>query len=138
MSKLGQNQRSLLIILASILVMFAINRSVAYLALEKHLLPLSVFLNIKGFRLHHFVYGNILILVTSFLAIGLNTKVNRSWLALFYGLGLGLVLDEFPLWMGDIHQLNSYVVFIPYAPTAILAISVVIILLLVKRKRSNN
>lgn len=118
--------------------MFIINRSVAYLALEKHVLPLSVFLNVNGFRLHHFVYGNILILITSFLAIGLSTKVNRSWLALFYGLGLGLVLDEFPLWMGDVHQLQSYVVIIPYAPTAILTISLIIVFLLVTHKRSNK
>jgi hypothetical protein len=61
------------------------------------------------------VYGNVLIGVTSFISIALNCKVNRNWLAIFYGIGLGLVLDEFPLWMGDLSQLNAYVVIIPYS-----------------------
>ncbi len=117
----------LAIILAAILVVFALSRLIAYLALNAHLLPHSVFLNIHGFRLHHFVYGNILIFITSFLAIAARLRLNWNWLALFYGIGLGLVLDEFPLWMGDIHELNSYVLWIPYAPYAIALVSALLL-----------
>lgn len=126
------------IILVSILAVFVISRLIAYLVIAQGSLPHSLFVRVHGFRLHHFVYGNLLILITSFLAIAVNARVNRNWLALFYGIGLGLVLDEFPLWMGDISQLNGYVVIIPYAPWAVLAMSIVLVgVILFKRKLPN-
>jgi len=127
------------IILASILIVFGISRLIAYLIITKGFLSHSLFITIDGFRLHHFVYGNILIVLTGFIAIGLKVKVNPNWLALFYGIGLGLVLDEFPLWMGNINQLNSNIVFIPLAPLIILFVSLVILFLIIfNRKHPSN
>ena len=80
-------------------------------------MPQFLFSAIGEFRLHHFVYGNILITITSFLAIGLGIRKHKNWFALFYGVGLGLVLDEFLLWMGDVGQLTSNVLWIPYSGT---------------------
>lgn len=126
------------IILLSILIVFGLARLLSYLVIIKGFLPNSIFLTIDGFRLHHFVYGNILITLTSFIAIGLRTKVNPNWLALFYGIGLGLVLDEFPLWMGDVKQLNSNVVIIPIAPTVILITILIIFFLIILTNRSKE
>ncbi len=127
-------RKPLWIILVSIVGVFVVARFTAYLMLEKQILPHWLSPSIGAFRLHHFVYGNLIILVTSFLVIGLDTKINRNWLAGFYGVGLGLVLDEFPLWMGYVPQLNSNVVFIPFAPLVVLVASGIILALLFVRK----
>ena len=72
------------------------------------------------------MYGNVLITITSFLAIGLGIRRHKNWFALFYGIGLGLVLDEFLLWMGDVKQLTSNVLWIPYSGVIIAAVALLI------------
>ncbi len=116
----------LIIILVSIIVVFIISRFLTYLILIKNTLPSILFLNLNGFRLHHFVYGNVIITITSFIAIGLGIRRHRNLFALFYGIGLGLVLDEFLLWMGSVEQLTSNVLFIPYSMTAVALASIFI------------
>ncbi len=115
----------LVIILLSIILVFLISRSATYLIFTG-LLPTSFFAQVGNFRLHHFVYGNVLITITSFFAIGLGIRKHKNLFALFYGIGLGLVLDEFVLWMGDINQLTSYVLFIPHSLTAIAVVALLI------------
>lgn len=109
----------LIIILTSIVVVFIISRLVTFSVMEWKIFPPALFARIGDFRLHHFVYGNILITITSFFAIGLGIRKHKNWFALFYGIGLGLVLDEFLLWMGDVKQLTSNVLWIPYSFTII-------------------
>ena len=120
------NIAPLVIILVSILSIFVISRSLTYMILIQKSLPSYLFLDFGFFRLHHFVYGNILITITSFLAIGLGIRKHKNWFALFYGIGLGLVLDEFLLWMGDSNQLTSIVLFIPHSATVIAVVSLII------------
>ncbi len=116
----------LVIILASIVIVFVISRALTYLVLIEKSLPAYLFINLGYFRLHHFVYGNILITITSFLAIGLGIRNHKNLFALFYGIGLGLVLDEFLLWVGDVNQLTSNVMWIPYSGMAVAAVSLFI------------
>ncbi len=116
----------LVIILVSIISVFLISRTITYLIIVTKTLPSYLFIDLGFFRLHHFVYGNILITITSFLAIGLGIKRHKNWFALFYGIGLGLVLDEFLLWMGDTKQLTSIVLFIPHSATVIAIVSLII------------
>ena len=116
----------LVIILVSIISVFAISRSLTYMILVQKSLPSFLFIDFGFFRLHHFVYGNILITITSFLAIGLGIRKHKNLFALFYGIGLGLVLDEFLLWMGDINQLTNIVLFIPHSATVIAIVSLII------------
>ena len=115
----------LIIILISIIVVFIVSRIITFSVLEWKILPKSLFALLGDFRLHHFVYGNILI-ITSFFAIGLGIRKHKNWFALFYGIGLGLVLDEFLLWIGDVEQLTSNVLWIPYSGTAIATVSLAI------------
>lgn len=136
MTKKKKLQRSiypLKLILVSIIGVTIISRIITYLVLTKGMLPISLFANIGSFRLHHFVYGNILILVTSFLAIGLGIRKHKNLFAIFYGIGLGLVLDEFLLWMGDVKQLTSNVLFIPYSITAVAIASLLIATIIMYR-----
>lgn len=116
----------LVIILLSIISVFIISRTITYMILVQKSLPMYLFLDFGFFRLHHFVYGNILITITSFLAIGLGIRKHKNWFALFYGIGLGLVLDEFLLWMGDVSELNNIVLFIPHSATVIAIVSLFI------------
>ena len=119
MKKLPKNIQVPAIILVSIVGVFLVSRSLTYLILVEQILPRFLFLNLNGFRLHHFVYGNILIVITSFIAIVFGLRSHKNWFALFYGIGLGLVLDEFLLWMGDVNQLQSSVMWIPYSSSVV-------------------
>lgn len=120
------NIAPLVIILLSIVSVFIISRTLTYLILINKSLPSYLFLDFGFFRLHHFVYGNILITITSFLAIGLGIRNHKNWFALFYGIGIGLVLDEFLLWVGDVNQLTSNVMWIPYSGIIIAAVALLI------------
>lgn len=120
------NIAPLVIILTSIISVFVISRIIAFSIMEWEILPSFLFAKIGSFRLHHFVYGNILITITSFFAIGLGIKKHKNLFALFYGIGLGLVLDEFLLWMGNVNQLTNNVLWIPYSLTVIAATTLII------------
>lgn len=115
------------IVLVSIWAVYGIARLIAYLVIESSTLPESLFVSVGDFRLHHFVYGNAIIFVLSFLIIILGVKINKNLAALIYGAGLGLVLDEFLLWIGDTVQLNSKVVIIPYSFTVLTVVSIIIL-----------
>jgi hypothetical protein len=79
----------------------------AYAVLVWHILPEKTLSN--GHRPHHFVYGNILIVSTSFAVIGLGADPSGIVILIAYGVGLGLILDEFPHWLGNIKELRRNV-----------------------------
>jgi hypothetical protein len=60
-----------------------------------------VFHNVSagGTHLHHLVPGILLVLVSGYLAIGLPPAVAREPLAIMFGIGMALTLDEFALWL---------------------------------------
>lgn len=122
----NKNLIPLLIILNSIVLVFAFSRMLTYLIMHTDYLPDYLFAQIGNFRLHHFVYGNILILITSFLAIGLGIHKHRNLFAVFYGIGLGLILDEFLLWVGNVEELTRNTLWIPHSLTAVSITSLII------------
>lgn len=68
----------------------------------------KVFHNLQttsGTHLHHLVPGIILLLVSGFFGIGLERDSHRLPFAILYGIGAGLTLDEFALWL---HLENVY------------------------------
>lgn len=97
----------LLVIFCSILATFLVSRFVAYAVLVWRTLPQKTLSN--GNRPHHFVYGNILIVIASFAVIGLGVDPTNIVILIAYGVGLGLVLDEFPHWLGNIKELQRNV-----------------------------
>lgn len=88
------------IILSSFLVTFIIARLFVYLVLG-HWMP-DLFLTIKGVHIHHFAYGFVILAL-----VGLYLLLRRPpadstashWTAWFYGIGLGLAVDEFGMWV---------------------------------------
>lgn len=52
-----------------------------------------------GTHLHHLVPGIILLLVAGFLGIGIDDRPWRLAVAVLFGIGAALTLDEFALWL---------------------------------------
>lgn len=80
-----------------------------------------LFLQVGEQHIHHFTYGILLLAISGFLAV---TRTGRSpiWLAIMFGVGLALAVDETGMWL---HLTNHY-----YNDTSEDAVVVVIALLI--------
>jgi hypothetical protein len=56
-------------------------------------------ISIGGAHLHHLVPGIALLLITGYLSNALHLRQARTVVALFFGVGAALTLDEFALWL---------------------------------------
>jgi hypothetical protein len=97
----GSDQRAGFILLAAFLLSFLFIRTSARLIRSPRVpwWPGSVTTG-GGLHLHHLVWGIVLLLITGFL--GFATKPASPWddvLAALFGIGAGLTLDEFALWV---------------------------------------
>src|SRR5436305_10782423 len=52
-----------------------------------------------GYRTHHYVYGIFLLAIAGYLALLFKSPRATPWIAIMYGLGLGLTFDEFGFWV---------------------------------------
>src|SRR5215467_4981016 len=52
-----------------------------------------------GLHIHHYVYGIFILAAAGYLALLFRGDRARSWIALLYGVGLGLTFDEFGMWI---------------------------------------
>jgi len=55
--------------------------------------------SVGGRHLHHLVPGILLLLITGFLSNALHVDSGRTVVAVFFGIGAALTLDEFALWL---------------------------------------
>jgi hypothetical protein len=55
--------------------------------------------SVGGSHVHHMVPGIILVLVTGYLANAVHARDGRTTVAIFFGIGAALTLDEFALWL---------------------------------------
>jgi hypothetical protein len=78
-------------ILVGFLPTFLIERSLVYSA------P-NIFLVVHGVHVHHFTYGVIILSIVGFISLVSPYRFQR-WLAMLYGVGLGLAFDEFGMWL---------------------------------------
>jgi hypothetical protein len=53
---------------------------------------------ISGLRIHHYVYGILILTAAGYLALIFKSARATTWIALLYGLGVGLTFDEFGMW----------------------------------------
>ncbi|MEI7689453.1 MAG: hypothetical protein WCI79_00610 [Candidatus Saccharibacteria bacterium] len=119
---------SLLVIFLCVLGVFLISRFIALGSLKWKILPVKILSN--GKRYHHFVWGNFLIVGAAFMVFGLGLDVNNIYLVVIFGIGLGLVLDEFPHWTGDVKELTRNIPIIPGAVPVVAAVELFILILL--------
>ncbi|PTX99169.1 hypothetical protein DB345_01990 [Spartobacteria bacterium LR76] len=86
------------IVLLAFLVTFTTAR--AGLALDMLYHGPKVFLHIQDTHVHHLVYGVILLgLVGGYVIFGRSSVARQRLTAVFYGVGLALVCDEFGMWV---------------------------------------
>jgi hypothetical protein len=72
----------------------------------------------------------ILIIITSFLVIGLGLQPTNTLIVVLFGVGLGLIIDEFPHWTGNVKELIRNVLIIPGALKAVLVVESFILVLI--------
>ncbi len=126
--------------LMAFLVSVFLSRLVGFLVIDGHVLPASVFVDIHGYRLHHFVYGNIILTVLGFLTFILNVEIAPGIAAMIYGIGLGFVMDEFILWLGSITYLsvNSIWVFNTANSLAVIAVAALMMYFIYQRGKKKK
>ena len=59
---------------------------------------------VRGMHIHHYVYGIFILAIAGYLAMIFKTDRATSWIALLYGLGIGLTFDEFGMWLNPPFQ----------------------------------
>lgn len=84
-------------VLASFLVTIALARLAAHGV--RHRWPVLRDVRVRGVHVHHFVPGIVLLLITGYLAIAIQVQSGRRVSAVGFGVGAGLTLDEFALWL---------------------------------------
>jgi hypothetical protein len=84
-------------ILIAFLVTFLVVRAITH-AIRRGRGPFRN-LSIGGTHLHHLVPGILLLIVTGYLSNALHVRIGRTIVAVFFGIGAVLTLDEFALWL---------------------------------------
>jgi hypothetical protein len=56
-------------------------------------------MSVGGTHIHHLVPGIILVLVTGYLSVAIHPRAGRTTVAILFGIGAALTLDEFALWL---------------------------------------
>jgi hypothetical protein len=95
-----RGQRAGFVLLAALLVSFLLIRTSARLRRSPRVQRWPGSVTTSGVQLHHLVWGIVLLLVSGFLDIV--TRPTGPWseiLAGLFGVGAGLTLDEFALWI---------------------------------------
>src|SRR5438067_8687163 len=54
---------------------------------------------VPGVHIHHYVYGIFILTIAGYLALIFKGNRATVWIALLYGLGVGLTFDEFGMWL---------------------------------------
>lgn len=86
------------IILVAFLVTFGVVRLITH-AIRRGRFGLRNIQTSGGLHIHHLVPGILLLLISGYLGIGLGDRVSTPFVALLFGIGAALTLDEFALWL---------------------------------------
>jgi hypothetical protein len=84
---------------SSVLVVAALVLTLLGARVFSILLPRVHWEPVPGMHIHHYVYGIFMLAAAGYLALIFRGDRARLWIALLYGLGLGLTFDEFGMWI---------------------------------------
>jgi hypothetical protein len=93
---LDDRRRTALRLLLSFGITFGLIRALTY-AIHVQLGPFHDIVTGGGLHIHHYVWGIALVLVSGFLSLTLDQSRWHPWLAIPFGVGAALVVDEFAL-----------------------------------------
>lgn len=85
-------------ILLSFLITFVVVRLITH-AIRQERFRFLRNLTPRGTHIHHLVWGILLLLITGYVAIAFEPASKRETLAILFGIGAALTLDEFALWL---------------------------------------
>lgn len=85
-------------ILLSFLITFIVVRLITH-AIRQDRFRCLRNLTPRGTHVHHLVWGILLLLITGYIAIAFDPAGDRKSLAILFGIGAALTLDEFALWL---------------------------------------
>lgn len=94
------DKQSQMLVLVSFLVTFALVRLITHAIRDDRFQHL--FHNVQtsgGLHLHHLVIGILLLLMTGYIGVGVDPDSYSGLLAVLFGIGAALTLDEFALWL---------------------------------------
>jgi hypothetical protein len=97
----GTGREARFLIALAFLITFGIVRFITY-SIRYHWLPFLHDTQTKsGLHIHHFVYGIIILLAVGYFSLAFPEQRGKRLilLALLYGVGAALTLDEFALWL---------------------------------------
>lgn len=86
------------IILLSFLITFVVVRLITH-AIRQERFRFLKNLTPRGTHIHHLVWGILLLLITGYVMIAFDPASSREFLAVLFGIGAALTLDEFALWL---------------------------------------
>jgi hypothetical protein len=81
----------------SFVVTFVLLRLLTY-GIHYRLLPFHDVVTRSGLHIHHFVWGILILLIVGFAGFMVDVRWH-PWLAVAFGIGAALVIDEFALWL---------------------------------------
>jgi hypothetical protein len=82
----------------SFVVTFALLRLLTY-GIRYGVLPFHNVVTHSGLHIHHFVWGILILLIVGFAGFTIQGVRWHPWLAVAFGIGAALVIDEFALWL---------------------------------------
>ena len=106
------SKKKSIVILISFILTFIIARIIVFLIdhqVDPDLLGYNI---VNGRHIHHFTYGIVILVVTGFISLFIGNRGTRAWLFALYGIGLGLLIDEFGIWLNldpNYHQTVSII-----------------------------
>lgn len=122
------------IVLASFLLSIFLSRLTVFILAKTNTLR-KVRPHLKSFEIHHLTTGLIILIIAGYLSITNLMSVSKSLLAILYGFGLGLVVDE--LWTGSVilsrhwyDEGSEYYKVPTYIIIAIVAILLILLILI--------
>ncbi len=96
----AEDKQSQMLVLVSFLVTFTLVRLITHAIRDDRFK--RVFRNVQtsgGLHIHHLVIGILLLLVTGYISTGVDPDRHTGILAVLFGIGAALTLDEFALWL---------------------------------------
>ncbi|MEI7603864.1 MAG: hypothetical protein WCJ19_02490 [bacterium] len=123
MTFLDFSKRKSIAIIISFLITVGLSRLIVFFIENKIASSFFKYNIIGEYHIHHFTYGIIILSIIGYVSLFISNRFNKTWIFIIYGIGLGLVFDEFGLWL-KLEPLYDQIVSI----VAIILISIFLII----------